>query len=184
MDNSYEQKERSTDARLVSESKRGDRKAYGRLVQIHSPRVYSIAYSVLSDFQAAQDIAQEAFVRAYQKLKNLRNPESFGTWVDTIGRNLARRALQKRRGSSFVLTDFSDTANHPSVTTDSTKPEIQEAINSLPDMYREPLVMRYLGGVDYEEIAEKLGTSRNTIEVRVYRAKKMLRETLAQARER
>lgn len=184
MDDRYEQKERSTDAQLVRKSTRGDQNAYGRLVQSHASRVYSIAYSVLSDFQAAQDVAQEAFVRAYQKLKNLRNPESFGTWVDTIGRNLARRALQKRRSTGLVLTDFSDPANHPAVADNSAKPEIQEAISTLPDMYREPLVMRYLGGVDYEEIAEKLGTSRNTVEVRVYRAKKMLREALAQTRGR
>jgi RNA polymerase sigma-70 factor (ECF subfamily) len=176
----HSNKETRSDAELVREALQGDAQAYGELVNSHSGRVYSIAYSVVSDFQAAQDIAQEAFVRGYSSLGQLKSAGKFGAWLDSIARNLARRALQKRRRGSESLTDFSDTAFHPPVHDKDTW-ELKEAISSLPESYREPLVMRYLGGATYEEIAEHMGIARNTAEVRVHRAKKMLRDNLVEA---
>ena len=174
-------KESGIDAQLVKKTLQGNTQAFGRLVHTHSKRAYSIAYSVLSDFQAAQDVTQEAFVRAHTKISALKSPEKFGTWVDTITRNLARKALQRRRRDQVSLTDFSDPASHPVTEDKRETPMLQEALNSLPGTYREPLVMRYMGGVSYEGIAEILGTSRNTAEVRVHRAKKMLKEALVQS---
>ena len=168
-----------SDAELIKDALQGNTQAYGELVRTHSGRVYSIAYSVVSDFQAAQDVAQEAFVRAYSSLGQLKNAGKFGTWLDSIARNLARRALQKRRRGSEALTDFSDTSFHPPVRDKDTE-ELREAIGGLPEGYREPLVMRYLGGATYEEIAEHMGITRNTAEVRVHRAKKMLRDSLVE----
>jgi RNA polymerase sigma-70 factor (ECF subfamily) len=174
--------ERDRNARLVRQSIQGDAQAYGELVRAHSKRAYSIAYSVLGDFQAAQDVAQEAFVRGYSKLDSLKDPEKFVGWIDTITRNLARRALQQRRRESVLLTDFSDPANHPAAPERTQALNLQEAINSLPETYREPLVMRYITGATYEEIGAMLGMSRNTAEVRIHRAKKMLTENMAKAR--
>jgi RNA polymerase sigma-70 factor (ECF subfamily) len=174
-------KEPGFDSQLVRQVLSGDTQAYGRLVRLHSRRAYAIAYSVVCDFQTAQDIAQEAFVKAYSKLDKLRSPEKFGTWVDTITRNLSRKALARRRRAQLSLTDFSDTSTHPVAKDKPRLTELEEALNSLPEMYREPLVMRYMGGSDYEEIARQLGTTRNAAEVRVHRAKKMLRETLIES---
>ncbi len=169
-----------TDAELVRETLQGNEQAYAELVNAHSGRVYSIAYCVVSDFQSAQDVAQEAFVRAYSSLHQLKSAGKFGTWLDSIARNLARRALQKRRRGGEALTDFSDTSFHPPVHDRDTE-ELREAVSSLPEGYREPLVMRYLGGSTYEDIAEHMGISRNTAEVRVHRAKKMLRDNLVES---
>lgn len=166
------------DVQLVRKSIQGDREAYGRLVDGHSKRTYAIAYSIISDFQAAQDIAQEAFVRAYSRLEKLKAPEKFGAWMDVITRNIARRALQKKRSAKVSFTDFSDDSMHPVINKSSGSFDIQEALNSLPVTYREALVMRYMGGASYEEIAVHTGTRRNTAEVRVHRAKKMLRDSL------
>jgi RNA polymerase sigma-70 factor (ECF subfamily) len=171
-------KEIGVDARFVRQSMQGDKNAYGKLVCMHSRRAYAIAYSVISDFQTAQDITQEAFVRAYSKLGKLQSPEKFGPWMDVITRNLARRALQKRRRGKMSFTDFSDTSLHPLAKDITSTRELEEAINSLPDTYREPLLMRYMGGASYEEIAQRTGTRRNTAEVRVHRAKKILRDSL------
>jgi RNA polymerase sigma-70 factor (ECF subfamily) len=179
----HSKEELRTDAELVRETLQGNAQAYGTLVKTHSNRVYAIAYCVVSDFQAAQDIAQEAFVRAYSSLGQLKSAGKFGTWLDTIARNLARRALQKRRRGGEALTDFSDTSFHPPVHDKSTE-DLREAVNNLPENYREPLVMRYLGGATYEEIAERMGITRNTAEVRVHRAKKMLRDNLVEAGKR
>jgi RNA polymerase sigma-70 factor (ECF subfamily) len=100
-------------------------------------------------------------------------------WLDSIARNLARRALKKRTRGSEALTDFSDTSFHPAVQNKDTV-ELTEALGGLPESYREPLVMRYLGGATYEEIAKHMGITRNTAEVRVHRAKKMLRDNLVE----
>jgi RNA polymerase sigma-70 factor (ECF subfamily) len=179
----HSKKELRSDAELVMETLQGNTQAYGSLVRAYSSRVYSIAYCVLSDFQAAQDIAQEAFVRAYSSLSQLKDAGKFGTWMDSIARNLARRALQRRKRGGEALTDFSDTAFHPPVQDKDTQ-ELTEALGALPDSYREPLVMRYMGGASYEEIAERLGITRNTAEVRVHRAKKILRDSLVEAGKR
>jgi len=181
MDDRRAGKEQGNDAQLVRESAAGDKAAYGKLVRMHSKRIYSIAYSVLSDFQSAQDIAQEVFVKAYQKLGKLRKPESFGSWVDAIARNHARKALARRRKNSVSTYDFSDDAGHPATEKKEHLSELKEAVDLLPDSYREPLLMRYMGGSDYGEIAEHLGIERNTAEVRVFRAKKMLKEMLTRS---
>ncbi len=92
---------------MVKRTLRGDNNAYTELVRTHQARAIATAHHLTGDFEAAQDIAQEAFVQAYQSLHNLRKPAAFGGWLHGIIRNMCRRYLARRPPQA---------ASHPSST--------------------------------------------------------------------
>ena len=163
------------DAKRVSRVLRGDQRAYAELVRTHQGRLLASAYHLCGDFEAAQDLTQECFIRGYQSLGTLRDPESFGPWLYGILRNLFRRYLAERPPAAVSLER--DPVAEPAAPEELS--EMRLVMQGLPLEHREVLAARYLQEMDYAEIAAALGITVNATRVRVFRAKAALRAALA-----
>ncbi len=167
------------DEQMVRRTLQGDSGAYAELVRTHQTRVIAAAHHLCGDVEAAQDIAQEAFIQAYQSLAKLNEPAKFAAWLHGIVRNMARKHLARKRPQELSLER--DRIPEPSTppTEDSTDTIL--VLQTLPLAHREVLAARYLQEMDYEEIAQMLGITVNNARVRCFRAKQALRTAMAGA---
>ena len=159
---------------LVRAARRGDRGAFGDLYNRYAGMVHSIALAHVAA-EDVNDIVQEVFLRALQKIRELRDPAAFGGWLATITRNVARSA--KRAASRFVQGE-------PEVMTAETQRHSMDArralaaIRSLPEAYRETLVMRLVQGMTGPEIADRTGLTAASVRVNLHRGMKLLKQRL------
>jgi RNA polymerase sigma-70 factor, ECF subfamily len=162
---------------LVRAAQDGDRAAFGQLYDRYAGMVHSIALSAgaLSD---ADDVVQEAFLRALRQLKSLRSPEAFGGWLGAIARNTAydihRRALEQTEGEDDRTVGG---AQHDEMEARAAL----AAIRQLPKAYRETLMMRLVEGMTGPEIADRTGLSPASVRVNLHRGMKLLRTRLETA---
>ena len=175
---------RTEDGHLVSKCLSGEPETFGLLVDKYKSAIYGFAYARLGDFQDAEDLTQEVFLRAYQKLHNLKHYDSFLSWLYAIASNLCKKLLnaKARRVDQQYLEDQQESVwNLPSLETYHRKQKYQslyEALAELPEIYRQVLTLYYLGGMNTREIARFFGTSKNTIESRLRRARAKLKEEM------
>jgi RNA polymerase sigma-70 factor (ECF subfamily) len=155
--------------------------------------VYNLAYRMSNNPHEAEDISQEAFLRAYQSLTRFNPSYKFSTWLYQITLNIIRDRLKKKELNYVSLdtpieTDDSefypqpaDPTNNPEqiMTQKENAQAIQKAIYSLPLIYREVLVLRHLQDLSYIEISNILKLPQGTVKVRLYRAREQLRKILA-----
>ena len=183
----------ATDAGLVAASLgAGGAGAFGELVGRYKGMVMGRILSIVADRHEAEDLAQDAFVRAYRSLAQLQKPSDFGAWLGRIARNVALTAARKRRPASLdglaAKDDApaervipSDRAADPGVSAE--RRELYEralrTVESLPEEYRSTVYLRYLKGRSCREIAEIEGIPTGTVTSRLARAGEMLRERLA-----
>ena len=158
----------------VAAACRGDAEAQAALYERHYATMVWIAYSVLLDRGGAEDAAQQAFARAFEKLSRLRHKERFGPWLTTICRNAAQDMLrdrQRRASLQEVATRESQSdQNH-----NGFDRLVKEAVDSLPTMYREVIVLHYYTNMSYREIESVLGISGDKVKGRLARARKRIR---------
>jgi RNA polymerase sigma factor (sigma-70 family) len=177
-----------SDAELVAASLDGDRAAFGLLIDRHRPRVTRLARALLSDAQEAEDVTQEALLRAYLGLAELRKRESFGSWVCGIAVNLAKMRLRGARPSAADLSGGTAVSAGMLMAPDPTPEQAAEArellalvrtaIEFLPKREREVVLMHYLDGLTCQEIAALLGERTGAVRVRLHRARRRLRTHL------
>ena len=166
-----------TDTELV-DSVAQDLEAYGELIRRHQDFVYGAALRILRNPAMAQDIAQDAFVRAYKALPDFRGQSAVRSWLYRIATNLALNAVQRRKEYPTEAVP-----ERPAPTTgperDAMRREMAEhmraAIKELPADLREPLVMREYANMSYQEIADDLDVPLNTVRTRILRARRALR---------
>ena len=165
------------DEQMVKRTLQGDNGAYAELVRTHQARVIATAHHLCGDFEAAQDIAQEAFVQAYQSLSKLREPGKFGAWLGGMVRNMCRKHLARAKVQEVSL----ECAEVPELATAAAADcgDAMLTLQALPLEHREVLAARYLQELEYEEIAQMLGITVNNARVRCFRAKRALRAALA-----
>ena len=178
---------------LVDRVLAGDRRAFESLVRRHERRVFRVALAVLGNIQDAEDAMQDAFVKAFRHLPQFRKESRFSTWLTRIAVN---EAIQKRRKrKNYVPLEESETGEGH-VTPKRYEPWksdpealygkqeihriIEDAIQSLPEIYREAFVLRDVEELSAEEAAEVLGTTVPALKSRLLRARLMMRETLAE----
>jgi len=166
---------------------------FSRLIDSYKNMVYNLAYRMSNNSQEAEDISQEAFLRAYQSLSHFNPSYKFSTWLYQITLNIIRDRFKKKELNYVSLdapveTDDSefysqpaDLTNNPEeiVTQKENIQAIQKAIYSLPLKYREIVVLRHLQDLSYIEIANILKLPTGTVKVRLYRAREQLRKILA-----
>ena len=154
--------------------------------------VYNLAYRMSNSPHEAEDISQEAFLRAFQSLAHFNPSYKFSTWLYQITLNIIRDRFKKKELNYVSLdtpveTDDSefypqpaDLTNNPEqiITLQEDVQEIQQAILSLPLKYREVLVLRHLQDLSYIEIGNILKLPQGTVKIRLYRARELLRKTL------
>jgi hypothetical protein len=166
--------DRRSDSQLVAAARRGDRAAFGSLLDRHERAVRAIARRLLGD-EEAEDVAQEAFLQAYLGLDRLRDPARFGSWLCAIAVNLAKMSLRRRGPKLVPLTGFEvadEAFDMPEVSGD-----VREALEFLPPHEREAVLL-YYAGLSSPEAAQLLGERPGTVRVRIHRARTRLRARL------
>jgi len=172
-----------TDEELIARATAGDETAFGFLVDKYKGAVHALAYRKLRDYHDAEDITQEAFLRAYQKLSTLKDGRNFAGWLYVITANCCRMHLRKlcqKVGATVCLEDVADeqwkTLSVAKYTDLERRQSVRDAIATLPECDRTAITLHYMGGMSCKEIARFLGTSAGAIKDRLYRARKRLKE--------
>jgi len=185
-----------SDAIAVERTLAGDRDAFRILVERHSRNVYRLAYRMTGNQQDAEEVVQEAFLRAYQKLSQFASRANFGTWVYRIAANYAiDRMRQKKSEDSNRALPARETEDGVEMDLMSTVPDggpsperlaqsgqlavqMRRALTQLTPAERTAFVMRHWGGSGIEEIAEALKSSTSAAKNTVFRSVQKLRKTL------
>lgn len=176
----------ATPTALVERARRKkDAEAFAALIRQFERMALSVAYGMLGDASAAGDVAQEAFIRAWERLDDLREPERFKTWLCGIVRNMAIDALRRRKPAeplgptNVALAPERWTANPmEEVDRRENARRVAEAIASLDEASRLVVTMRYYEDLSSKEIAEALGMTPAAVDMRLSRARKQLRALL------
>lgn len=180
------------DRALIDRCLAGDTEAFGRLVVRYQDRLYGTLVHVLGSTQDALDVAQEAFVLAYQNLASFRGDSAFYSWLFRIARNAAvsfRRRDRRPRSIDHGRDVYGDEPVDASESADPTmglaaderRQMVQTALGELAEEYRTPLVLKEMDGLRYEEIAEVMEIPIGTVRSRIHRARGELREKLVRA---
>ena len=185
--------ERDADWQLVQRVQRGDKRAFDLLVGKYQRKLFRLLSRLIRDPAEIEDVAQEAFVKAYRALPNFRGESAFYTWLYRIAINTAKNYLvaQGRRAPTQTETEISDAENFDdgeSLRTEDTpdrmllSKQVAEAVNRaierLPEDLRTALVLRELEGLTYEEIAASMNCPIGTVRSRIFRAREAVAEEL------
>lgn len=163
------------DADLVRRALEGDRGAFGRLYERYARVVHALLLARVPRADV-DDLLQDAFLAAWNRLDQLRDPAAFGGWVATIARN---RATDFHRQVTESVELPADLAAHDATAGRAEALAALELVRSLPEAYRETLVMRLVEGLTGPEIAERTGLTPASVRVNLHRGMKLLREKLA-----
>jgi len=181
----------SDESSIIRRCLKGDVEAYGRLVDRYSARVINVALMMVGDRHEAEDIAQDAFIRAFRGLAGFKGRARFSSWLHQIALNLCRDHLKKRARAGGTVPMAEETLEGsrdgdgeatPDPIVDAELSEtMRREISRLPYLYREAFVLRHLQGMDYLEVAAITRVPADTVRVRAYRARELLRGRLAAA---
>jgi RNA polymerase sigma-70 factor, ECF subfamily len=171
---------------LVQRAKRGDADAYESLLRLHQHVAFRTAYAIVGSAADAEDVAQDAFIKAYNALPRFRSGAPFRPWLLRIVANEARnrrRTLGRRAGLLLRAADEAasgDPARSPEaeLVAAESRAELLAAMNRLTDDERVAIVARFFIGLTDEETAAALGVRRGAVKMRVFRALNRLREEL------
>lgn len=153
---------------------------YENLVRALHADVYRYALWLIKDKAIAEDVVQETFLRAWKSLDSLKEESSAKAWLITILRRENARRFERKQFDTVDIDDVSiiDPVAHSEDSIE--KREIQKAIASLSEEYREPLSMQIIMGFSGDEIAQQLGINKNTVMTRLFRARNQLKDILKQ----
>ena len=174
--------------RLIRPVQAGETEAFEDLVRAHEKTVYNLALRMTGDAQDAEDMAQEAFLKAYRSLGDFRGESKFSVWLYRIVSNVCLDFLRRRsRRPSVSLTtedeegeeqqwDVPDERLSPERLLEQklTREAVQAGLRELPEEQREILLLREIRGLSYEEIGEILSLEPGTVKSRIFRARKRL----------
>lgn len=157
-----------------------DLEAFGELVRRHQDFVYGAALRIVRNPVMAQDLAQEAFVRAHRALPGFRGQAQVRSWLYRIATNLALNAVSRRREYPTDSLPDRPARRDPATDTETSalRRELETAIGELPDKLKEPLVLREYEGLSYQDIADALELPINTVRTRILRGRRALRERM------
>ena len=175
---------------LINLVKKGDKKAYEVLVLQYQDRLVFSVYKFLKDYELAQDIAQEAFVKAFKNIEKFRGDSSFYTWIYRIAINTAKNLLSSKTRSSEVyddeimelkLSESAVTTENPEniLEAEELRSKMMDAIQSLPDDIRTTLSLREFDGLSYEEIAKVQNCPIGTVRSRIHKGREILDKTFS-----
>lgn len=183
---------RNIDQEIVKRVQAGDKDAFGILVRKYETKIVQLISRYIHDVTESQDVAQEAFIKAYRALPNFRGESAFYTWLYRIAINTAKNHLVSlgRKQQNIDLgvdgTDYYDSENAPKeyatpenlLSKDEVEKTVFEAIEQLPQDLRTAITLRELEGLSYEEIAEAMGCPVGTVRSRIFRAREAIDQKL------
>ena len=168
----------------LEQARRGDKNAFGQLIEAYQGPVYNLAYRMLGNSGEAEEAAQEAFIRAYTRLDSYDPTHKFSTWLLSITSNYCIDQIRKRR--AVLLSIDEPLPPHPALHSDNNKgPEaeymaqereqlVQGLLSELAEEYRQAVVLRYWYDMSYEEIADVQKTTVSAVKSRLFRARRIL----------
>src|SRR5271167_3701557 len=171
-----------SDLKLVERVQRGERAAFDLLVLRYQHKVLKLIMRYVHDATEAEDIAQEAFVKAFRALQSFRGDSAFYTWLYRIAINTAENALvaTKRRPMDYDLHARLAESETPEglLLTDEIRDTVNRAIENLPEDLRTAIVLRELEGLSYEDIAQTMDCPVGTVRSRIFRAREAIDKKL------
>jgi RNA polymerase sigma-70 factor (ECF subfamily) len=185
--------EEQQDDELIRKAQGNDLYAFDLLVKRYQKKIYYLAYRMVKDHDAADDIAQETFIRAYSAIRSFERGHSFYTWLYRICMNLSINLL-KRQKLVISESQFGDQPSPLEKEAEKTDPSdhlaskelelrIGRALNSLPPKYKAVLILRIYEDSSYEEIAHVLNISVGTVMSRLFRAREKMQDMLKEYKE-
>jgi RNA polymerase sigma-70 factor (ECF subfamily) len=175
---------------LVEQAQKGDRGAFGSLMEMHQEQLYRLAYRLTGQAEAAEAVTQDAFVQAYRSLRQFQGRSSFMTWLYTIAVRKAADRHRENKRTRVVRSLDRDTPLHDDARRPATPDPLEElqgkelaerlsgAITELPPDQRAALVLIAQEGLSYRDAAGALGCSEGTLAWRVWNARRLLRDRL------
>jgi RNA polymerase sigma-70 factor (ECF subfamily) len=183
---------KEADLALVRRAKKGDYRAFDLLVLKYQSRIVSIAFKFVKEIQLAEDISQEAFIKAYRSIDSFREESAFYTWLYRITANTAKNYLVskgRRKESSISEINISENEDFFELPTNdspeqilmaqSLKDTIYDALSGLPEDTRTALSLREFEGLNYEEIAEIMNCPVGTVRSRIFRGREALEDLIS-----
>ena len=181
-----------TDEALVAASQRGERAAFEELVRRTARLVFARTYLECGDAHRAEDLTQETFLVAWRSIRQVTDSSGFRAWLTSIAHTVAidaaRRDGRKKRGNAKPQAAFeatmriADSSAGPAERTerDEERERALSALRQLPEEYRQVLMLRYLGGADYETISRQLALSNGSLRGLLHRGLELLRRRLSE----
>jgi RNA polymerase sigma-70 factor (ECF subfamily) len=170
-----------TDRDLVLRTRRGEVEAFGEVVARYQQSVFNVCYRMLGERMEAEDLAQESFIRAYERLQTFDIERPFGPWIRRVATNACLNHIQKQRPESYEFDEERDRSpaadrQEPEIYLQGTQAaeEIRQAIIALPPHYRAAIELRHYQEMSYSEIAETLQLPVSDVKSHLYRARKKL----------
>jgi len=179
----------SDDEQLIDQALSGDSDAFGQLVRRYQDRLFSSLVHIASSREEAEDVAQDTFVQAMQKLSTFHRRSSFYTWLYRIAVNTALYRQRRHRPTASVDSTRAATGNDPVDQTadpadrlvrEERAAAVQRALGQLSEEFRLVLVLRDIEGFNYQAIAEILDVSIGTVRSRLHRARSLMRHHLSE----
>jgi len=170
-----------TDRDLILRARRGENEAFGELVTRYQTGVFNVCYRMLHERGEAEDMAQETFMRAYDRLNTFDLEREFGPWIRRVAANLCLNFIESRK-STLPLDEErdADQARRPEkqVEVKERSEQVRDALTSLPAQYRVVVELRHYQEMSYDEIARELNIPLSDVKSHLFRARKLLAEKL------
>nr|WP_263323847.1 RNA polymerase sigma factor SigW [Neobacillus sp. Marseille-Q6967] len=171
---------------------KGDQDSFAEIVEIYKNSIFQLCYRMLGNRHEAEDMAQEAFVRAYVNINSFNQDLKFSTWLFRIATNLCIDRIRKKKPDYYLDAEVSGTDGltmYSQLASDSPLPEkeleslelqetVQKEISKLPEKYRSVIVLKYIEELSLNEISEILDLPLGTVKTRIHRGREALRQQL------
>lgn len=171
---------------------KGDQDAFAEIIEIYKNSIYQLCFRMLGNRHEAEDMAQEAFIRAYVNINSFNQDLKFSTWLFRIATNLCIDRIRKKKPDYYLDAEVSGTDGltmYSQLESDSPLPEkeleslelqetVQKEIMKLPEKYRSVIVLKYIEELSLNEISEILDMPLGTVKTRIHRGREALRQQL------
>ncbi len=164
---------------LIIRTLDGDEQLFGVLIDRYKEGLYRHCFRIMRDEEAAEDVAQEAFIKAYVQLAKFDQVHAFSTWLYKIATNIALGELRRKRPALLDEKLFDILPGESNAVDLALYNELYRAIEQLPENHKQTIKLHYFKGKKYEQIAEELHTTPGSIKAWMSRAKKQLKEMLS-----
>lgn len=175
-----------SDAVIISKILKGETKEYEKIIDRYEKKIYGFVLRIVGDVDAAQDIAQDTFIKAYQSLGKFSLDKSFGTWIFTIAKNDAFNFLKQRKRMKIVsLNEDVDLSSLEIASASIDNPVetferklylkyVNVILEDIPEKYKTLIYLKYSEGLSYKEISERLDIDIEMVQSRLYMARQMI----------
>lgn len=177
--------DQKTDAEIVARVLKGDKQSYALLVDAYKGPVFNLAYRMTGSYSDADDLTQETFIRAFQKLHQFQPDKKFFTWLYTIGVNLIRNHLKEKArdvsrlaASHTVSEPQAQESREGGTLSEDRMIKLSKIMQELPVDLREAIILKFHQDLTFEEVAAVTGDSLSAVKMRVYRGLEKIKQMM------